>query len=305
MLRAVAALALALSPGWRRALGTMVGWFFGGVVRYRRRHVELAMSRAEIPQPRAVARAMYRQLGVSIVDLLRLSAASAAERAREVRAVELAGAPQLDRALASGPVIVFASHTGNWELAAAAATRWVAARGREALVVAKPLHDRGVDRFVGRLRAGLGVRTIAPRGAYWEARRALARGDVVIMPIDQAPPTARAYRTSHRVEFLGASAYVDRAPPTLLFRSRASALVVAAERIDSPRGTRNVVHVLDTIAPPTSADRARPFIDGVVERASRALDRFVRERPASWLWLHRRWKESPRASRSSPLALES
>ena len=76
---------------------------------------------------RASAPAMYRALGTSVFELLWLASMSKARR----DAV-------LDRVFALDPIpegaaILGASHTGNWELAAAAV-----ARKRPLFVVAKP-----------------------------------------------------------------------------------------------------------------------------------------------------------------------
>ena len=129
-----------------------------------------------------------------------------------------------------------------FQLAAAAAARRLAERGRRLTVVAKAMHARGVDRFLARLREGLGVHVVHVDGALAATGRALASGDVVVMPIDQVPD-----RRSHgiAVPFLGETALVDRAPATVAWRSRATVLVVAAER----RGELHRVRVLGRIEP--------------------------------------------------------
>lgn len=229
---------------------------------------------------------MYQDLGRGLVELLWCAGACESTRDAAVREVKIDGLRDLEEALDRGPVVLLASHTGNWELAAAAAARWLRQRGRALHVVAKPMSARGVDEFVARLREGFGLRTISPRGALAAARRALAVGDVVVMPIDQVPD-----RGSHgtSLPFLGAAALVDRAPATLALRAAATVLVVAAER-DADDAHR--VHVLATIAPPGPATSARAgaWIGATTMRATSVLDDFVRSRPHAWLWLHRRWR---------------
>jgi KDO2-lipid IV(A) lauroyltransferase len=276
--------------------GAALGWLAGSLLRVRRRAVEAAMARARIASPHAAARAMYRALGEGVFELLWFAGASRARRDEALaRTVVLDGAltVELERALARGPVVLAVSHTGNWEVVAAGAARWLARRGRGLGVVVKPLSMRGFDAFCTRFRRRAGLSLLPPRGALAEAGRLIARGDVLAMPIDQVPEEAR---HGVRAPFLGAPALVDRAPFVVAERSGATLLVVAAAR----RGWVQEVSLLASSRP--SGDGA-PFRESVVaaaRHATAALDAFVRREPASWLWLHRRWKE-PRGAPCRPL----
>lgn len=237
------------------------------------------MARAGI-EP-GVAPRMYLGLATGIVELLAPGAATLE--------------PALARALEEtpGPIVVFASHTANWELAAGAAAAWLAARGRALHVVAKTQSQRGVDAYLGRLRARLGVRVLRPRGALAAARQALATGGVVAMPIDQVPDRAE---HGAPLPFLGETALVDRAPATLARRAGATVLVVASER--TPEGT--VVRLLGALPP----GRTRAWTVDVTRRATALLDAFVRAHPEGWLWLHRRWRKTPLLARESSRSME-
>jgi KDO2-lipid IV(A) lauroyltransferase len=275
----------------RDRLGVGVGWFAGSVLRIRRSLVEAAMARAGVREPATIAARMYRDLGRGVFELLWLAGTSPNARATAVSRVTLEedAVRTLDDAVARGPVILFASHTGNWELAAAAAAQRLGARGKRLAVVAKAMHARGVDAFLARLRERFSIRVVPPRGALTSTRQALAAGDVVVMPIDQVPD-----RAAHGVpvRFLQQDALADRAPATLAWRARATVLVVAAER----GGDGHRVRVLDMISPPSldAATNARDWIRETTARATSALEAFVERSPEAWLWLHRRWR-SPRS----------
>lgn len=295
LLRAVAAAIARLPAGALAPLGALLGWVAGSALRIRRSLVEAAMERAGVDDPRATAGAMYRELGHGLVELLWIAGAAASRREALIArvAIDDEALRALDDAIARGPVVLFASHTGNWELAAAAAARRLRASGRGLVAVGKSIHARGVDAFVARLRASLGVRVVPPVGALAAVKRALAAGDVVVMPIDQVPD-----RREHGsiVRFLGEAALADRAPATAAFRARATVLVVAAERARREHRVR----LLD-VAPPAVASRAEGsaarWIDEATARASARLEAFVLRSPASWLWLHRRWR-APLADRT-------
>jgi KDO2-lipid IV(A) lauroyltransferase len=255
-LRAIAAL-VSLLP-WRATtpLGRTLGFLAGSVLRIRRSHVEASLARIGARG----AAAMYASLGIGVFELLWLAGASKARRDAVLdRHVRLDVIPD-------GPIVFCASHTGNWELAAAAA-----ARVRPLFVVAKPFTSSGFDAFVARLRDLLGVRTIHPDGAMKAALAALADGAIVVMPIDQVPDR-RARAHVDRAPFLGADAHVDRAPFVVARRAKAKALVTVARR----DGTRHEVRILGAADGPAAA--------------TAVLDRFVRAHPECWMWLHRRWR---------------
>jgi KDO2-lipid IV(A) lauroyltransferase len=195
----------------------------------------------------------------------------------------------LDDALSAGPVVIAASHTGNWETAAFAAARELARKDRHLAIVAKPMSSSAIDRFLVALRSAHGITCIAPRGAIAAARAALARGDVVAMPIDQVPD-----RDAHalRDRFLGEMAWIDRGPATIAARAGATLLVTATKR----SGRDQVVSVLAVVPPPRPHESRHRWIHAATRTATAALERFVRASPGSWLWLHRRWR-APRATR--------
>jgi KDO2-lipid IV(A) lauroyltransferase len=273
----VLARAVGLLP-WRvlPALGTLLGWIAGSVLRVRRAHVERSMRAAGIRDVGGEARAMYRSLGTSALELLYL-AARGREAATHAR-VDPASRLLWQQALGRGRgVVVAASHTGNWDLAACTVARDV-----ELLVVTKRLSVRSLDAFWQSTRAAQGIDLAEPYGALTRARAVLGRGGAVAMMIDQVPASARHAMSA---EFLGRTATVDRAPAVLAAACRAP-LVVAASRREA--SGQHVLVVLDVIEPLARPSRA--WVMQATARATRALDIFVRAHPSQWLWLHRRWK---------------
>lgn len=287
MLRLLARAVALLS--WRALAraGAVLGWVAGSVLRIRRAAVEAAMTRAGVSVPGAAARAMYRALGEGVFELLWLGGVSAARREQALRThVRLDDdlAVALHEAAARGPVILAASHTGNWELIAYGAAQVLAGQGRRLAVVVKPQSVGAFHAFCTDLRRACGLVLIAPEGAFTAARRSLAAGDVLAMPIDQVPDRKR-----HGIEvpFLGAAALADRAPAALARATGATLLVVAASR----DGLLHRGHLLAELPAHRSGEsRASDWIESATRQATRVLEAFVRERPSAWLWLHRRWR---------------
>jgi Kdo2-lipid IVA lauroyltransferase/acyltransferase len=288
----------------RRALATLggaVGFVAGSLLRIRRTHVEEAMRAAGIADPGPQSRAMYAALGTSALELIGLGA----------RRVEGAAGARMDapsaalwrraRALGRG-VVVAASHTGNWDVAACAMAGQV-----ELLVVTKRLRVRALDDLWQSTRAARGVQLADGDGVLARAREVLGRGGAVAMMIDQVPPRRR---QSVRASFLGRPVLVDRAPAALAAASGAPLVVAAGFR--APDGEQEL-RVLAVLRPPPRRSRAgrggagvspepghgaatgRWIVDATIA-ATGALDRFVRDHPSQWLWLHRRWRQLDPAS---------
>lgn len=245
------------------------------------------MVRARVIEPTRQASAMYARLGASLLELLWLAGASPLTRSAVLER-EVVFDDDLRSALRAafgrGPVVLAASHTGNWELVAYGAAHAFAAYERRLAVVVKHQSVGAFNAFCTKLREACGLTLVAPRGAIVEARRLLARGHAVAMPIDQVPDRAR-----HGVEvpFLGEPALADRGPAALARAAGATLLVTAG----SCEGRTQRIHLLAELTPETQRGvTAGAWIEQATRQATLALDAFVRAQPSSWLWLHRRWR---------------
>lgn len=272
--RLLAAAVACLGPRGRGVLSRLVAAIVYHGLRIRRSHVVSAMARAGVGEPAV----FYRELAERAIELLAVAGGADLGEATSKLTPEAERA--LHAALAEGPVVVAASHTGNWECAAFALARHV-----KVSVVAKRQGLSSADRFITSLRRRHGVSLIAPEGAVRAALAALARGGVVVLPIDQVPGDGA---SSVTVPFLGAPARVDRAPFVIAKRARATVLVAAQEGAN--------VHVLRVLPSRPRAREVAP-VEHLAAEATAALEAHVRAFPASWLWLHRRWRGAPEAPR--------
>ncbi|MDP9152164.1 MAG: lysophospholipid acyltransferase family protein [Myxococcota bacterium] len=293
-LRALAWLAGVVPRRAINVLGALLGWFVGSILRVRRDHVEAAMREAGIAFAPKEAAAMYRSLGASVWEFLRLSA-----RGSEMTAgVAFEGFSRARWASALGygrGVVVAASHTGNWDLVACAMARHV-----ELLVITKRLSVRPLDSFWQSTRAAHGVLLADGPGALARARSVLARGGAVAMMIDQVPrPNAHAIEAI----FLGRDAVVDRGPALLALACGAPLLVAASRRREAGDSADHLVEVLDVLQPPSRQARGRrAWVDTATIAATQALENFVRAHPSQWLWLHRRWKRLDLPAREATMS---
>jgi KDO2-lipid IV(A) lauroyltransferase len=276
LLRALSAFVGRLPWTWLRALSWPLAWVVACLWRVRRIHVERSMRTAGIEAPRRAARAHYGSLATSSLEVLWM-AGRPEEPLSPVVEIDPASREAFERARSKGRGVVFAaSHTGNWEIAAARLAEEI-----PFLAVTKELRVRGFDGFATKLRASRGVKMAYAGTIVERARATLNEGGAVAMVIDQVPSSRK---HCVRCDFLGAQAWVGRGPAAVAARCGAPLVVTAARRNDD--GT-HTLEVLGVHEPPPRAGRA--WIDQVTIEATRALDRFVRANPSEWLWLHRRW----------------
>jgi KDO2-lipid IV(A) lauroyltransferase len=212
---------------------------------------------------------MYRNLGRGLLELLLLPFV------RNRHAVRI---PDATWALVPpGGAVLATAHTGSWDLVAC-----TVARNVPLTVVTKRLHVGILDRIWQRLRRSSGVALLSGPGSARGVARALGRGELVAMIVDQAPERVRAVVS---VPFLGAKALVDLAPA--LCAARAHVPLVAVFPCRAADGT-HTVHVPGVLTPPAAP--SREWAERAMVQVTLWLEEFVLRHPDQWLWMHRRWK---------------
>ncbi len=273
---------------WRRSvllvLGGLVAWV-AWTLRIRRRVVLDNLRRAFPDRPeqerRAIARETYRNLGRMAAEFL-LSPRLTPDELASIFVYE--GWDRYEAARAGGKgVIACTAHFGNFEMLAAVHTL----RGVPITMITRRMGDSFVTRLWRRTRARAGVEDLVIRRGETlrAARRALERGRVLGYVIDQNQPARRAIFPT----FFGIPAATSPTPAVLALRTGAAVVFIVA--IPLPDGRHRVV-IEGPLEVARTGDRARDVLAFTQDLNDR-LERHVREHPALWYWLHRRWKTRP------------
>jgi KDO2-lipid IV(A) lauroyltransferase len=229
---------------------------------------------------RAVLRGVWENLGRTMGELPHLG------DLRETAAgpgFEIQGGEHLDRlAETGGPAIMASAHIGNWEMLPVIC----AARGVRASslyrAAANPLVDEAIQAL--RRRAMDATQNPIPmfaKGASGGRGAAahLARGGYLGMLVDQK------LNDGIEARLFGLPAMTAPAPAAFALHFGCPLLTGHVERL-GPARLRLVVEA--PLCLPATGDRKAD-----IRAATQALnDRFegwIRQRPESWLWLHRRW----------------
>jgi KDO2-lipid IV(A) lauroyltransferase len=264
-----------------RALGA-----FAYLIGVRRRialaNLERAFPEKGVHERRRIARAAYRNAGAGVLGLFAVPRLSPSALDR---LVEYQGFDLVDRLLAERRGLVVASaHLGSWEVLAAAYAR----KGIAVSLVTRDLKGKANEAII-EARARSGLREISPRGALREGVAALRRGEMVVNLIDQNMPPKRGVF----VDFFGVAA--STTPAAALMARRAGAQVVVILAVNQPDG-----RIRACVEGPFPVPRGGRIADDVrahTQALSDVVERYVRENPEQWFWVHRRWKTRPEGER--------
>jgi len=184
----------------------------------------------------------------------------------------------LDRRKPETRFIFFSAHFGNWELAPVAATQ----AGLAVLGIYRAANNPFIDKIMAHVRGAAGGE-LAPKGSA-TARRAiaaLAEGKHVCMLVDQKMNDGIA------VPFFGRDAMTTPALARLALRYDCVVLPCRVERV---KGATFRLIVEDPIPLPRTGD-VQADIKTLMTAVNATVERWVRQRPEQWFWLHRRWPD--------------
>lgn len=269
-----------LPPGVRVALAKAIGRvaFALGI----RRRLTLAQLGWAFPswsavERRAVGRRTFENMARAALEAVVSTQLSNQELAALVPADDGLG---LERALALGRgLLIVTAHFTSWELVGEAVTR----RGIPLNAVVRPLKGAfNAEVVAARMRAGM--KLLPQRNALRATLSALRRNEAVAVLLDQAVGGKHALY----VPFFGRPAATTALVSVAAMRSGAPVLVSVATR--SANGFRLRVEGPFPVA--STGDRIRDAWTHTATLTS-VLERFIRDSPDQWLWLHRRWKLAP------------
>jgi KDO2-lipid IV(A) lauroyltransferase len=262
-----------------------IGGGFGRTVgmidaRHRRvadKNLAMAFPDANPSARRALSRAAFAQAGRTIFEML-WSASLTEDRIHEVGVVE--GYENMEAALQKGRGALLASgHFGNWELMGVV----FGLIGMPLQVIARRLADPDLEQALYNLRTRTGNQVISKDGAVKGSLRALKKGDVVAVMIDQNTIPSQATF----VPFFDKLAATSRLLAQL--HQRTGAPIVPSFAIPSGRKYRFLIEPGLDLGDLAGDDA----IERVTGAATARLEEHVRNHPEAWLWIHDRWRTRP------------
>lgn len=244
-------------------------------------NLRLAMPELSEEERKRIIRRVWENLGQTITELVRLKDMREVPPGSQAPGYTLDGWQEhVDPFLRPGkPVLFFTGHLGNWEVMPVIA----GTRGVDFGFMYRAASNASVDGVLGQLRqTGYNHRVhMFPKGASG-ARAAYAhmrQGGALGLLVDQKLDTGLA------VPFFGKTAMTMDALASFALKFRCPVFPVHTIR----RGPARLHVVFDPpMIPPDSGDKQADALT-MTNEMNRTLERWIRDNPGDWLWLHRRW----------------
>jgi len=267
-----------LPPDWASALGGAIGRLIGphlGISNRARHNIKRAFPELSESDVAHVVVRMWDNLGRVAAEYSHLRNIRVFEPGGRV---ETHGFEHMDRAVASGRrMIIFSGHIANWEIGMLAAVQY----GISVAQIYRAANNPLVDRMITRFRGDAGE--LIPKGAV-AARRAIAtlrRGAHLTMLADQK------MNDGIQVPFFGRPAMTASALAALALRFNCDVLPARVERLD---GARFRLTVFPPLPLPRTGD-SHADAAALMAQVNAILERWIRDRPEQWFWVHRRWPD--------------
>lgn len=229
-----------------------------------------------------ICKACFVNLGKTVIEFMRFPKLNTENIWREVT---VHGKEHLNTALEKGNgAIVFLPHFGNWELLSLVYGALIPNRAK---AIAFPLKNTRLNDLIWRHRQLLSLELIPRKTAIRATLRALKNNDAVGFFADQNAGEQGVF-----IDFFGKPASTAKGPVSLALKTGAPILFSLDIRQADDRH-----HVY--ISPPIHLELSNNFerdVEVYTTHLMKQLEKYIKQYPDQWLWLHNRWKTQPNPS---------
>jgi KDO2-lipid IV(A) lauroyltransferase len=282
-------LAVARTLGWlprgvARCLAGGIAWsvyrLHGRLRHVGERNLELAFPEFSSKSRRAELRSLYRYLGWQLVEFCRMRRYTP-DNTRDWIRTEGLEHYLAARARGKGVLIVTA-HLGAWELS----SFYHSLMGYSMSMVARPLDNHRLDRFVNATRCLHGNRVLPKNDFARGLLTAMRRGETVgiLMDTNMTPPQGLF------VNFFGREACTASGLARVALQTGAA--VLPGFMVWEKAERRYVLHFGPELVLARTGD-VDADVQAATQQCTSAIEGWIRRYPDQWLWIHRRWKTRP------------
>ena len=184
------------------------------------------------------------------------------------------------------PIVFVTGHLGSFELLIYSCSLL---KGNPISIVVRSFNNKFVDKYWNNIRARLGSDIVRKNGAYKSLLKAIKKCNDIGFPFDQNMKKNDAVF----VDFFGKKAATSKTLAVLALRHHIPIVFAYMKNIGNDNyviKTRECFY--DDIYGNDSLNHNEK-IEVLTSRAVKIFEENVREFPAGWFWMHRRWKTRP------------
>ncbi len=274
-------------------VGRRLGEFLYTNIKIRRevtyRNLREAFPDKSIEEIDAIALEAYANMMITFMEMLWTPNLT---RGVLLHCVRLRNPEVYEQAARRGKGVIFlGGHFGSWELMAHVMPVLLRT---PSLIIAKEQRNPLVDRLLTKYRSVFGNQIVVMEHSVREVLTRLRNNGSVVMLADQSAPKERLF-----VNFFNRPAATFEGPAVFALRSGAPVLMMFLVRQKNGR----YEFILEELPVDDIETATEENILELTRRHVAVLERYVREYPGQWLWLHKRWKHTEFA-RHRPVAEE-
>jgi len=228
------------------------------------------------PERQAIAKRNFQNMGMMAIEFFRIPKMDMESYRRKVRVEGLEEALKLLEKKKGGLLLI--GHFGNWELMGFMSK----VIGNPILVIAKPIKDPRIDRWVTGIRQAAGLEFLPPKGATRKVIQALSQNRVVGILIDQRAKRSRGIWA----DFFGKKAPTAPGLAALAIKSGAPVIPVFMIR----NGFKKHLLLIKEPMKLVQTGDMKKDVATNTQLFTHTLESMIRQYPDQWFWIHRRWE---------------
>jgi KDO2-lipid IV(A) lauroyltransferase len=263
-----------------RRLSYMLAAFFYFIVPIRKKTVKENLQKAFPEYNKSkinkIAFGSYRSFCITLVEILYLPSLSKAELESSVINT---GIPLLKEKYIEGKGLIFlGAHFGNWEYSALAVALQV---DIPITVIVKTQRNTLVTNWLDKNRVKWGNKIVPLGISIRQVYKELKEKRIVAMVADQRGPS-----DGIRINFMGRKASIFAGPALLALKT--SAPIMFGVTIRQPDFSYKLV--IEVISTSDLPEEEELKIAELSQRHASVLEKYIRQFPEQWFWMHKRWK---------------
>ncbi|OQY29565.1 MAG: hypothetical protein B6244_03405 [Candidatus Cloacimonetes bacterium 4572_55] len=226
-----------------------------------------------------IARDCFVHLAKNVVDAVHIPDMTSADFDRLVTSDDLI---DFDAAVKRGKgLVALTGHIGNWELMAA----WFASKGYPVSVVGRRLYDERLNKMLIELRQRSGVKNIDRDDSARVLLRALRKGGVLGILIDQDTKVGNV-----NVDFFGIPARTPVGIARLVIKIGVAVIPLGIHRQADESYHITIRPHIPAVIEESEDESEQDALVRLTQRFNEELEELIRQDIAQWVWMHRRWR---------------